>query len=206
MANSDHDLKQVLQQLFESGVVSAEFDDLETTCSFPETEDFLLQFERDYRSYLGLALPAFRLDATLWSAKTFYRACQVYTHPETKLPADFAIHPVESEPVDPKVIYSVDVVFRFLPDLLRLFDQVSPESLAKQSLLELGHVWPLSSVGCPEVVDVDSQSVFEHPGLRTLYLDRIISYDDRPRMTDPLVKQLLSQYGFNHPTDVEQAT
>lgn len=201
MTNGDHKLTSVMKQLFDRGTISSEFREYDLSTPMPQTRMYLLGIEQNYREHLGLELPTFRPDDALWSAKIFYQFARFYTYAELKNLDVSEFRPPESEPVEPETIYSVDIVLRFLPDLIQLFNSTEADQNTMRLMSELARIWPLSSVGCQEIESVDSQHVLNHPGLRIMYLDRIIARNDQTRMKDKLVKQALHAYQLPRPTE-----
>jgi hypothetical protein len=74
---------------------------------------------------------------------------------------------------------SVDLIFRFLPPLLKRARAIDPDDVLTRSLTRLCRQWPLSGV-LADVADAPLTSLnFEgHPGLQLLYAERLA---DHPR-------------------------
>ena len=90
----------------------------------------------------------------------------------------------------PAVQYSVDVMMRFLPDLIRHASAVPREDPLMATLYGWAADWPLSSVGVPLDRPVDAaavESIVSDRALLTLYVDRIVARKDLSRLSHPSV-------------------
>ncbi len=148
----------------------------------------------DSRRRAEVAQPAPRLDVdwAVWAADSFFRACQLTVHRD-----------VDSEHVD-KLLpsreevergasahWSVDLAFRYLPDLHRLASGVSPSDPLNVHLINWANDWPMSSVGVKATPDTrfEVDAVMADPCLRATYVDRIVDRADWARLTDPAVRR-----------------
>lgn len=128
--------------------------------------------------------------AARWAAEQFYKACQFAVYRDAgpeKIAAALAA-PCPAAPTASRHA-SVDLVFRFLPDLYRLAHAASPGDPLCERLRAWAADWPCSSVGIGQVNASNVDDVLGHAGLRTLYVDRIIARRDRSRLRDPPVRQ-----------------
>ncbi len=96
---------------------------------------------------------------------------------------------------------SVDLTFRFLPDLYRLAKAASEGDPLCERLRGWAGEWPLSSVGMPDVNPADINDVCEHSGLLLRYVDRIMVRRDRSRLADPRVRAA-AQAAIGHFTEL----
>jgi hypothetical protein len=147
-----------------------------------ETIDFAARAE------IAHAAPPLAPAVALWAAERLFRACQFLVYREVgadDVRAGLSV--LSPAPASPGTCYSADLVLRYLPDLFSLARGVAREDPLVDGLLALARAWPLSSVGMPDVGDVDASPFMTHPGLRTLYADRILARDDRARLRDPAV-------------------
>lgn len=186
-----------LADLFESGRVSVpmpshfEMDQ--------EIDVVLLSAERIFAGNLAGKEPAFSIESARWAALLFYRACQfvVCRDAEAKT-IKAALEEKCPEPHSPRTEYSVDIVFRFLPDVISMTRAVASADPLLQALLKLAREWPLSSVGVAEVGPVKVSAFIEHPVLLQLYADRIVASADTTRLgdqrVDSTVRQALGAY------------
>src|SRR5262245_12330175 len=112
----------------------------------------LMDFERFYRQELPGTPPSLDLDAARWAALRFLHACRLIVY------RDLGADVVEMEmtvpcprPAGPGVSWSVDLTFRFLPDLHRFARSAANEDPLVAHLLRWAREWPLSSVGIADV-------------------------------------------------------
>jgi hypothetical protein len=89
--------------------------------------------------------------------------------------------------------YSVDLVFRFLPDLIALARRVSQDDPLVEALRNLIAPWPLASVGMSDIPVADIEPIIGHPCLRQLYVDRILARGDVARLDDPRVQEAVRE-------------
>ena len=175
-----------LENLLEDGrVVVPQFRVL------PESEirkgsEILIRFEHEYRAELPGSLPPFDLASGCWAAIRLFRASQFAVYRD--VPAHVVDHelalPVEL-PVAPATHYSVDVLFRFLPDLVKFAASASEGAPLVQHLMGWARQWPLSSVGVSDVGEIRLDGFAGSDGLLQLYADRIIATGDTSRLSDP---------------------
>ena len=89
----------------------------------------------------------------------------------------------------PETHYSVDLVFHYLPDLMRFARSAAAADPLVEHLRRWARKWPLSSVGIEGVDDVSIDGFADSPGLMRLYADRVIAAGDTSRLSDPRVRQ-----------------
>lgn len=150
----------------------------------------ILAWEREYRASLPGEPPQPSPEAVDWSAACLYRAAQflVYRHlPKELMEQELSAACPAS--MSPEVCYSVDLTFRFLPDLGRLVRAAAQADPLVDRLQAWAGDWPLSSVGFAGVTPVSLDGFIEHPALRTLYVDRILATRDVGRLSDVRVSQ-----------------
>jgi hypothetical protein len=163
----------------------APVDEREWTAASDVIETF------DFVARTGLAYDAPRLVPVVarWAAERLYRACQflVYRDVEADEVREGCAVPCPVAAVSPDVCYSADLILRYLPDVFALARGIAREDPLIDGLRGLALAWPLSSVGMPEVGEVDVSGFIRHPGLRRLYADRIMERNDRSRLGDAAV-------------------
>ena len=179
-----------VQELLASGRVSVPLS--------PQVPDELdgavAELDRALRPQLAFDPPALAPDAARWGLLILYRACQFLVHRDIEadaIRAAFAQPCPRTAAAD--VCYSVDLSFRFLPDLLRLARGLPESDPLVQGVLALLRNWSLSSVGIDTVGNEEEaiETFIHHPSLRMLYIDRIIEHSDHGRLVHPLVKQAI---------------
>ncbi len=138
--------------------------------------------------------PPLNLDAALWAAEAFAWGCGMLVdrgQTETGLPGWL----IERQPagINAGEHWSVDLVFRFLADLIKRSAHIAKQDPFHRELSKLAERWPLSAVG----TEVENEpSAVEHilgdACLTQMYLDRIITRKDRRRAADPRVTTRLA--------------
>lgn len=141
------------------------------------------------RADLAFEEPPLVPAAAQWALTLLYRGCQalVYREIDGAAVRDGLSQACPEKP-SPAVHYSVDLAFRFLPDLLKLSRGIAREDPLVEGLLALARQWPLSSVGAGEIGPAEIDSFFPDPCLRSLYIDRIIARQDHSRLDHPGVR------------------
>jgi hypothetical protein len=161
-----------------------------------ETFDFVARTELAYDA------PRLVPEVARWAAERLYRACQflVYREVEADEVREGCAVPCPAvAAVSPDVCYSADLILRYLPDVFALARGIAREDPLIDGLRSLARAWPLSSVGMPEVREVDVSAFIDHPGLRRLYADRIIERNDRSRLGDAAVATAVREAIGAHP-------
>ena len=152
----------------------------------------LVELEDRAESELAGEAPDFSSETGLWAASLLYQICQFIVCREigeAQMAAAFAgKYPNARGPV---VDWSADLVFRHLPSLFRLSQQLSNGDPLIEELKRLAAAWPLSSVGIPGLAELNLDTFVEHPALARLYADRIVAAADVSRLGDPRVDELL---------------
>ncbi|QDT41685.1 hypothetical protein Pan241w_17480 [Gimesia alba] len=179
--------------LFEDGIVHVpEIGELSDS-EIQTADEILVDFEKQYRLEMPLEMPPFSVPDAQNAAYCFFRACQFAVSrdaPPQLIDSEF--QRLEELTDTPQTHYSVDLIFRFLPDLFRLSKSAMEEDPLVQHLHDWAVRWPLSSVNISNLqkpVQIDGFS--ESPGLMRLYCDRIISTGDISRLEDPRVRTLV---------------
>ncbi|MFK7820600.1 MAG: hypothetical protein AB8G99_17905 [Planctomycetaceae bacterium] len=152
------------------------------------TAEVLVASEAIWRENQPGGLPQFNQEAATWAAEMLYRVAQFQTYRDVN--AEFIAaalsEPVPTDPT-PSVHYSVDLCFRYLPDLHRLAVLASADDPLLIEIIKLLKPWPLSSVGI-EIPNTDVwHPAFQHNSLQRMFIDRIIARQDKRRMKDPKV-------------------
>lgn len=189
-------LPAFLHELFDHGRVRVAPPDVTESPSAGHSADadqavYILLAERDAAvriDFPGEAPPPDFVVA-VWAARQFHRACQfaLYRDLSSEAMAAAFAEPCPAA-ADASRHYSVDLVFRFLPDLYRLTRSASSEDPLCEQLRRWADAWPLSSVGMGNVNPADVGPILEHQGLLKLYVDRIIAREDSGRLTVAAVR------------------
>jgi hypothetical protein len=183
-------LSTFLRSLFDDGRVRlptlVPLDD----SAISQADAELLVFDRLARLELPGEAPVLDRNAARWAAILLFRACQFVVHRD--VPAPVVVHELSlpcPSPRGPSVDYAADLTFRFLPDLFTFARSAAENDPLVAALRDLARQWPLSSVGIAGLGPLDVASFFDHPALRTLYIDRILARSDESRLDDPRVRE-----------------
>ena len=180
-------LPDFLTQLAESGVAVVTAD--EALEPGGGVDEIVRAWDAVQRGEMAGTAPELIPAAAEWAAVRLYRGCQALVCRELP-PAEMQAMLREPCPAQASAAadYSVDLLFRFLPDLVALARRVSRGDPLVEELLALARAWPLSSVGIEGVGAVDPARLLAHPGLRQLYVDRILATGDAARLNDDTVR------------------
>jgi hypothetical protein len=152
----------------------------------------LVKLNQRAQSELAGEPPDFSAETALWAANLLYQICQFAVCRdigEAQIAAAFAHEcPIARGPATD---WSADILLRHLPALIRLAQQLSNGDPLVQDLKKVAAAWPLSSVGVPELADLNLETFIAHASLARLYADRIIAAADTSRLGEPRVDELL---------------
>ena len=182
----------VLSDLFETGLVRVAREPA-AEAERKAIESWLAEIEAQDRLNLPGEPPPFEPASAAWAAAMLYRGAQLLTDRDVSEETLRAALSDRGPDPTPAVHYSVDLVFRFLPDLITLARRVSQEDPLVESLLELIAPWPLSSVGLTGVAIGNVEPILAHPCLRQLYVDRILARSDLARLDDPRIQEAVRE-------------
>ncbi len=143
-------------------------------------------------------VPDFSPEPALWATSFLYQATQLVLLrdlDEEVINQQLTPYPTE---ITPEVIYSVDLTFRFLPDLFDLARGLAPDDALVKKLRDTAIQWPFSSVGMASGANFNTDTIYNHPSLRQAYIDRIVKAKDDQRLTDVRWRELVDQALGNH--------
>lgn len=160
----------------------------------------LQQLDGLARDELALDLPAFSPNVALWAARLF---CGLSRFVVCR---DIPVEQIQSvcnvacpEPRGPQTDWSADLTLRHLPHLFRLARHLSNADPLVEEMKKIAANWPVSSVGIDGLEYLRIDSFVDHPGLRRLYADRIISTGDISRLGDSRLGNILrADFGVHH--------
>ncbi len=179
-----------LESLFDNGRVTVPDVARLTANEIDAGDKVLAGFERQYRLDMPGQAPHFCPNAARWAGIKFFQACQFAVFRDI---GEDALDETLGEPfgkaMSPSICYSVDIVFRYLPSIVKYVSSAACRDPLLEHLLQWSRDWPLSSVGIPEVGDVVIDPFAENPSLLQLYVDRIIAEEDVSRLADPRVRE-----------------
>ena len=183
-------LRSFLIDLRETGRARVEAFTSPLADDMAKVHEVLSELDSRARLEMPFQPPQLSLSAALWGATMLYRSSQFLVFRE--LGADLVKKTLSSrcpERPSPETSYSVDLTFRYLPDLVSLARGIAEDDPLVGGLLVLARTWPLSSVGILGVGDVDVSPFMPHPSLRQTYVDRILERRDLSRLSDPRVRE-----------------
>jgi hypothetical protein len=152
----------------------------------------LVALNQRAQSELAGEAPDFSSKTALWAANLLYQICQFVVCRdigEGQIAAAFANECPTAR--GPDTDWSADLLLRHLPGLIRLAQQLSNGDPLVQELKKVAATWPLSSVGVPELAELNLDTFIAHPALARMYADRIVAAADTSRLGDPRVDDLL---------------
>jgi len=204
-------LPQFLISLFEDGRVTAPAHQPIASDELAAAVPVLRRYETIYRDNQVAGLPDFNVEAGIWSAVRFYRACQFVVHrdcSEDAMAGEFNTTCPGGN--SPAVHYSVDVVLQQLPGLFQFAAAASANDPLLGHLASLAACWPLSSVGFPikkaGTVCFNQKlpdALADSPALLQMYTGRVIAHGDFIRLTDARVaacaRAALGAFPDTHP-------
>ena len=190
------DLSNFISTLLSEGKVSVKgrLTPLEAQ-DISEAKKILHAYYGDDIFEMPYAAPGFSEEAAIWGAEYLYKAVQL-----------IVLRDVEEEmfnnelksftgQLTPAVIYSADLMLRYLPQLFELAKGLAPGDSLVQILKNTARQWPCSSVGIEVDGTVDDKLILEYPSIRYTYIDRIIQANDKQRMKDPVVADYIKEVG-----------
>ena len=182
-----------MEQLFVDGTVRVSGAALASHEEIEAAADWILEVEPQIREHRPLTPPGVDRSALKGAIRHFHGAAQLAVFrqlgPEEvakRLGDDFV---GESDAAG--AMYSVDLVFRFLPDLVRIVKGMNPEDPLLAQLRKWVERWPLSSVGIPGLAVSGLEPLLANRCLSMMYVDRIIEADAVDRLHYPRVQELV---------------
>ncbi len=158
-----------------------------------DTKIILHKYYQDDILEMPYAAPEYNEEVALWAAEYLYKAVQLIVLRDVEEEMiNNELKPFTGEPT-PSVIYSADLMLRYLPQLFELAKGLAPGDLLVQILKNTARQWPYSSVGIELDETIDDKMIIEYPSLRYSYIDRIIQAKDKQRMKDPVVADYIKE-------------
>lgn len=180
-----------VEQLFEEGRIRLRDSAPAAASDIQEAVAWVIKAEVALREHLPLTPPMVNSKAIEWAVIMFYSAAQLAVFRQLGEDEVERRLRVPSPALSPSVAYSVDLVFRFLPDMLRLAKAMNPDDPLVSRLRDWSREWPLSSVGVGDIGEINVEVIVSDGCLRQLYIDRIIEAEDLHRLGDPRVAELV---------------
>ena len=151
-------------------------------------------YERDALD-MPFSVPEFTESSAIWAATYLYRAVQcslMRDIDEAQVKGLLLSFPNEK---NASIIYSADLMLRYLPDLWNLAKGLAPDDILVILLRQIAHEFPFSSIGIPLEGNADLDIILAQNSLKLAYIDRIILAKDFNRINDErliiLAKEIL---------------
>jgi len=186
---------EFLQALLETGRVSVALSENKT--GRQDLTPILLDFDRSARLNLAGSAPKLDLAVAEWAATVLYRGCQlaVLRNVDAGEVAAAFQSPYPS-PRSPETDYSADLFFQYLPDLQAITKRLAADDPLVAQLVALASAWPLSCGTMEGGTLGSTDSFFQHPSLRQLYVDRILERKALHLVQEPEIAELIrAAYG-----------
>ena len=188
-----------IEELFTTGHLSVHLTEAPIVDGAAKNK--LSDWELVWRNHLPGEAPKFDLEAGIWAAQWLYKVCQFILWRDAA--PDLIAQSLGSSCPSPRnasTDYSVDLCFRFLPDVLKLSARLAPSDILVEQIKTQAASWPLSSVGIDPLPDLGSlDSFLHHPSLKQLYVDRILATEDKSRINHPSVVDAIKTTIGAHP-------
>ena len=186
-------LSRFLTELFQQGHVR--LDDAATEDAEEDlrsASEILAERARVVAADFPNPVPDCDLETAAWAAGHFFSACRFVLLRDAPIDEVRAQLCGAAPPGDPAVQhFSVDLVWRFLPDLDRLTTTLAPQDPLREIFRQWGGEWPFSSVGMKGIELRPSPELLSHAGLCRAYIDRIVACRDTSRLRDPQIRDLV---------------
>jgi hypothetical protein len=176
--------------LFDSGRVQVDQPQLPISpADLAAADEILDQQQSVLRLEFPGEPPAWCAACARWAGLFFYRACQLALYRDLDAGAidEWLGGPCPAAEAASRH-WSVDAVFRFLPDLIRHAGTASPNDPLVARLRQRAAEWPLCSVGMADVTPQHEDEIASHRGLLQCYADRIVGRKDWSRLAHPAVR------------------
>lgn len=150
---------------------------------------------------MPFSVPEFDEASAIWAATYLYRAiqCSLMRDIDEEQVKDLLLSFPEEK--NASIIYSSDIMLRYLPDLWNLAKGLAPDDILVILLRQIAHEFPFSSIGIPLGGNVDLDIILNHESLRLAYMDRIFLAKDFNRINDDRLIALAEEILGNQ-TDV----
>jgi hypothetical protein len=187
-------LTQFIQDIIQHGKVVVEgtvtpFTDEDVQTAVQRLHE---HYEQQKRELTG-TVPAFDAAAAIWAAGFLYRAVQlVMLRDLGEETVNGLLTPYEGA-ISPEAILSVDLSFRYLPNLVGLAKGLAPEDALVKRLHEAAVQWPFSSVGMKLDEELNNDVIMNNTCVRRAYIDRIITARDIKRCNNTQVNEYIQE-------------
>ncbi|MCE3296016.1 MAG: hypothetical protein K0R65_1730 [Crocinitomicaceae bacterium] len=144
-------------------------EDEEQTLAFLE-----LEYQNESLSWPH-TVPAFNPQAALWAARYLYTAAQVILFRKALAPETETFLKTPGPEINPGTILSVDLCFRFMPDIMEQLHVIDSEDPLLPVFEEQLRQWHYSGMRYELENDkLEMQVYLDDPCLRQLYCERVV--------------------------------
>jgi hypothetical protein len=192
-------LSEFIQNCWQQGKVTVASEIISFSAEdIRQSMDALQQYYTHDILELSGRAPQFHATAALWAASWLYRAVQLALLRDAgDEKVNELLMPFDGE-ITAETIYSVDLCFRYLPDLLGLAKGLAPDDVLVKRLQEAAVQWPFSSVSMPVDVETGIDIILSNDCLCQTYIDRIIASRDIKRSNNELVNERIREALGDH--------
>ncbi|MFO1007295.1 MAG: hypothetical protein U0929_15145 [Planctomycetaceae bacterium] len=188
-------VRAFFEQLFAQGAVRVDGAELLREEEVESAVEWIIQADLQTREHWPAAPPDVDRRALTWATHQFFTAAQLTVYRqlgpveiERRLEPEFSVRND-----DASMAYSVDVVFRYLPDLFRIVKGMNPDDPLLAVLRRWGERWPLSSVGIVGLSEINIEPILTNRCLSLMYVDRIVEAEATDRLDHPQVRELVRE-------------
>lgn len=187
-------LIQFIQDIIQQGKVTV---DVHVTPFTDEDKQAATQRLREYyelqKQELMATVPAFDAPAAIWAASFLYRSIQLVMLRDLGDEVVNKLLTPYDGVITPEAVVSVDLSFRYLPNLVALAKGLAPEDVLVKRLHEAAVQWPFSSVGMKVEGEFNIEVILNNACVCRSYVDRIITARDVKRSNNPQVKEYIKE-------------
>jgi len=188
-------VRTFFEQLLTHGVVRVQGPEYVRVEEEDSAVEWILRYESQTREHWPASPPDVDRPALEWATHQFIGAAQLAVFRqlgpmeiERRLKEEFFAGDYAAS-----LAYSVDLVFRYLPDLSRIVTGMNPDDPLLAVLRGWGERWPLSSVGIQGLTVANIEPILTNRCLSLMYVDRIIEADAADRLNHPQVRELVKE-------------
>lgn len=121
--------------------------------------------------------PIFNEGAAIWSAEFVYLVAQFILYRKDNIGKLDELFPIYLQEVDASTALSVDLTFRFIPDMLLQLRSIDSEDPLINLVEDQLHKWHYSGIKYDlDVHNIEMNWIFSSRCMQQLYVDRIIAY------------------------------
>ena len=142
--------------------------------------------------------PDFEPGIALWGATYLYHTMQLSLLRDENEETVREYLTASTASKTPSVIYSADLMLRYLPQLLNISKGLAPDDVLVKCLMETAVQWPFSSIGIVLTETPNLDPILENQSLRIAYIDRIIQSKNQKNIYNEKVTKLINEALGDH--------